>query len=228
MYLDVLCLTSWVFLINCSSTLSVLVLIKCFYWCFWVLSLHNNYIYRISSPFISSRLYQLHFCCVICSNLQFQAEEHGEEDKAETEKADGQADQPSEQSSLPRWVVELLTARYGTAALHSLWGQQRKNQKPGRALGMFGFVHDCNHLHWKMDRKRFCKMCSIIHNHCSFAWLHFCFCCCVSGYMSVFRKHLTLQLKHQFIFSGCLVCFTQAANSRGWKMKPKSKKLQCL
>lgn len=53
-------------------------------------------------------------------HLQFQAEQHCKEDKTEAEQADGQADQPSEQSSLPGWVVELLTASYGTAALYSL------------------------------------------------------------------------------------------------------------
>ena len=76
-------------------------------------------------------------CCVICSNLQFQAEEHSEEDKAETEQADGQADQPSEQSSLPGRVVELLTARYGTAALHTLQSQQRKREQETRVLETF-------------------------------------------------------------------------------------------
>lgn len=60
---------------------------------------------------------------VVCSNLQFQAEEHRQEDETETEEADGQADQPSEQSSLPGRVVELLAACYGTAALHSLQRQ---------------------------------------------------------------------------------------------------------
>lgn len=68
-------------------------------------------------------------CGVLGVYLQFQAEEHSEEDKAETEEADGQADQPSEQSSLPGRVVELLTARYGTAALHSLQRQQRKRKQ---------------------------------------------------------------------------------------------------
>lgn len=57
-------------------------------------------------------------------HLQFQAEQHGEEDETEAEEADGQADQPSEQSSLPGRVVELLTARYGTAALYSLHGEE--------------------------------------------------------------------------------------------------------
>lgn len=99
------------------------------------------FFFTLSSPFISPRLYQLHFClsiklacCVICSDLQFQAEEHSEEDKTETEEADGQADQPSEQSSLPGWVVELLTACHGTAALHSLQRQQRKKKQSGRAV----------------------------------------------------------------------------------------------
>lgn len=101
-------------------------------------------------------------CCVICSNLQFQAEEHSEEDKAETEQADGQADQPSEQSSLPGRVVELLTARYGTAALHSLQSQQRKREQETRESVREFFLHDCNLLPWKMDWKCSCKMCSII------------------------------------------------------------------
>lgn len=57
---------------------------------------------------------------VVCSNLKFQAEEHRQEDEAEAKEADGQTDQPSEQSSLPGWVVELLTAGYGTAAFHPL------------------------------------------------------------------------------------------------------------
>lgn len=60
---------------------------------------------------------------VVCSNLQFQAEEHRQEDEAEAEEADGQTDQPSEQSSLPGRVVELLAAGNGTAALHSLQRQ---------------------------------------------------------------------------------------------------------
>lgn len=54
------------------------------------------------------------------SNLQFQTEQHGQEDKTETQQADGQADQPSEHCPLPRWVVEFLTARDRTAPLHSL------------------------------------------------------------------------------------------------------------
>lgn len=54
------------------------------------------------------------------SNLQFQAEEHGQEDEAEAKEADGQTDQPSEQSPLPGWVVELLTAGDGTATFHPL------------------------------------------------------------------------------------------------------------
>lgn len=78
----------------------------------------SSYIYispqTISTQFLSLR----HF--VISPNLQFQAQEHSEEDKAETEEADGQADQPSEQCSLPGRIVELFTARYGTAALHPL------------------------------------------------------------------------------------------------------------
>lgn len=60
-------------------------------------------------------------CCGFCSNLQLQAEQHSEEDKKETKEANGQADQPSEQSPLPGRVVELLTARNRTAALHALW-----------------------------------------------------------------------------------------------------------
>lgn len=59
-------------------------------------------------------------------NLQLQAEQHSEEDKTETQEADGQADQPSEQGSLPGWVIELLAARYGTAALYAL---QRAEEK---------------------------------------------------------------------------------------------------
>lgn len=74
---------------------------------------------------------------MICSDLQFQAEEHGEEDKAETEEADGQADQPSKQSSLPGRVVELLTACYGTAALHSL---QREQSGRGRGIYLLFFM----------------------------------------------------------------------------------------
>lgn len=60
---------------------------------------------------------------VVCSNLQFQAEEHRQEDEAEAKEADGQTDQPSEQSSLPGGVVELLAAGYGTAAFHPLQTQ---------------------------------------------------------------------------------------------------------
>lgn len=75
--------------------------------------------------------------CVISSNLQFQAEEHSEEDKAETEEADGQADQPSEQSSLPGRVVELLTARYGTAALHSLQSGIKREQESRESIRHF-------------------------------------------------------------------------------------------
>lgn len=75
----------------------------------------------MSSPFLSISLTR----SVMGADLQLQAKEHGEEDKAEAEEADGQADQPSEQSSLPGRVVELLTARDGTAALHSLQRWQK-------------------------------------------------------------------------------------------------------
>ncbi len=114
--------------------------------------------YLLAPDYISS--FSLQYTCtlVICANLQFQAEEHSEEDKTKAEEADGQADQPSEQSSLPGRVVELLTARYGTAALHSLQRQQRKNSQ-----GEFQrlFFHVCDHLIWKMVWKCLCKMCSI-------------------------------------------------------------------
>lgn len=106
------------------------------------------HLYNIS-PFIGPRLISTQSLSirlarfVICPNLQFQAEEHSEEDKTETEEADGQADQPSEQSSLPGRIVELLTARYGTAALHSLQRQQRTREQPG---SLFVFCHDCNQL----------------------------------------------------------------------------------
>lgn len=63
-------------------------------------------------------------------HLQFQAEQHCEEDETEAEEADGQADQPSEQSSLPGWVVELLAARDGTAALDSLHREQGGPEGP--------------------------------------------------------------------------------------------------
>lgn len=68
----------------------------------------------------------------MCSDLQFQAEEHGEEDETETEEADGQADQPPEQGSLPGRVVELLTACNGTAALHTLQRPQQDRTGTGR------------------------------------------------------------------------------------------------
>ncbi len=96
--------------------------------------------YLLAPDYISS--FSLHYTCtlVICANLQFQAEEHSEEDKTKAEEADGQADQPSEQSSLPGRVVELLTARYGTAALHSLQRQQRKNSQGEFQRLFFMFV----------------------------------------------------------------------------------------
>lgn len=87
---------------------------------------HHDYIKFILSHRTCTRLFWV-------SNLQFQAEEHSKEDKAETEEADGQADQPSEQSSLPGWVVELLTASYRTATLHSLQRQQRRREQTGQA-----------------------------------------------------------------------------------------------
>lgn len=64
-------------------------------------------------------------------HLQFQAEQHHEKDKTEAEEADGQADQPSEERSFPGWIIELLTACYGTAALHSLHrgGRDRRSTK---------------------------------------------------------------------------------------------------
>lgn len=67
----------------------------------------------------------------LCSpHLQFQAEQHREKDKTEAEEADGQADQPSEQRSFPGWIIELFTACYGTAALHSLHrGRDRRSPK---------------------------------------------------------------------------------------------------
>lgn len=54
------------------------------------------------------------------TDLQLKADEHNQEDKTETEDADGQADQPPEQTPPPRRIVELLTSRYRTAALDSL------------------------------------------------------------------------------------------------------------
>lgn len=71
---------------------------------------------------------------VSCPNLQFEAEQHSEENKTETEEADGQADQPSEHSSLPGWVIELLTARYWTASLDSLQREQSTREQAERVL----------------------------------------------------------------------------------------------
>lgn len=64
------------------------------------------------------------------THLQFQAEQHREKDKTEAEEADGQADQPSEQRSFPGWIIELLAAGYGTAALHSLHRGGRDRRSP--------------------------------------------------------------------------------------------------
>lgn len=103
-------------------------------------ALHKKYRHTVSSSIyqlqtISTTVLFLELArCVICSDLQFQAEEHSEEDKTEAEEADGQADQPSEQGSLPGWVVELLTACYGTAALHTLQRQQQKRREMERVL----------------------------------------------------------------------------------------------
>lgn len=90
-------------------------------------------------------------------NLQFQAEEHSEKDKTETEEADGQADQPSEHSPFPGRVVELLTACYGTAALYTLQRQQRQEihmignlyvlKTSANAFLMFSLL--CGSLFWK-------------------------------------------------------------------------------
>lgn len=121
------------------------------------------HLYNIS-PFIGPRLISTQFPSirlarfVICPNLQFQAEEHSEEDKTETEEADGQADQPSEQSSLPGRIVELLTARYGTAALHSLQRQQRMREQPREFFFFFFMIAiSCN-----IYRICLFKMCSVI------------------------------------------------------------------
>lgn len=56
----------------------------------------------------------------IRTDLQLEADEHDQEDKADTQHAHGQADQPPEQAPPPRRIVELFTACYGAAALHSL------------------------------------------------------------------------------------------------------------
>lgn len=69
---------------------------------------------------------------VFCgANLQFQTEQHDEEDKTEAEEADGEADQPSEHSPLPWRIVELFTACYGAATFYTLRveKQGQKNSK---------------------------------------------------------------------------------------------------
>lgn len=58
------------------------------------------------------------------TDLELEADEHDQEDKADTQDTHGQADQPPEQAPPPGRVVELLPASDGTAALHSLSRQR--------------------------------------------------------------------------------------------------------
>lgn len=58
------------------------------------------------------------------TDLELEADEHDQEDKADTQDTHGQADQPPEQAPPPRRVVELLPASDGAAALHSLSRQR--------------------------------------------------------------------------------------------------------
>lgn len=60
------------------------------------------------------------------TDLQLKADEHDQEDKAETQDADGQADQPPEHAPPPWRIVELLSSCDGTAALDSLQMESTK------------------------------------------------------------------------------------------------------
>lgn len=62
------------------------------------------------------------------TDLQLEADEHDQEDKADAEDANGQTDQPPEQTPPPRRVVVFLTSRYGTAALHPLQRVKRQQR----------------------------------------------------------------------------------------------------
>lgn len=64
------------------------------------------------------------------ADLELEADEHHQEDKADAQDTHGQADQPPEQAPPPRRVVELFAAGYGTAALHPLSRQRSKVRRP--------------------------------------------------------------------------------------------------
>lgn len=61
-----------------------------------------------------------YFLLIYVSYLHLQTDEHGQEDKAETEETDGEADHPPENRPLPGWVVKLLTVCYGATPLYTL------------------------------------------------------------------------------------------------------------
>lgn len=80
------------------------------------------------------KLFKITCCFKFCNKfespyLKFQADKHGQADEAETEDADGKADQPAEHSPLPGWVEKLLTACHWTATLNSLIYMLKKESK---------------------------------------------------------------------------------------------------
>lgn len=71
-------------------------------------------------------------------HLQFEAAQHGKEDKGEAEDTDGQAHQTLEEQPLPRWVVELFCVGHWADALHTLQRKEMTRLTSPRVGGLLG------------------------------------------------------------------------------------------